>query len=146
MKSVFLLAGASALALYASSVSAQQTVSLSAGFVPDPVTFDVVSGGPNDASDLGSGCVGSVAGSPDVVVNFRSNGGPLSFGVVSDGDTSLVINGPDGRYYCSDDVNGLNPSLGWDSAPSGQYDIWVGAVGEPVSSTVIVTEGSVFGD
>lgn len=146
MKSVFLIAGVSALALCASSASAQQTVSLSAGFVPDPVTFDVVSGGGNDASDLGGSCVGMIASSPDVVVNYRSNGGPLSFGVFADGDTTLVINGPDGRYYCSDDVQGLNPSFGWDSAPSGQYDIWVGAIGEPVSSTLVVTEGSVFGD
>jgi hypothetical protein len=146
MKSLFLLAGASALVLCATTASAQQTVSLSAGFLPDPVTFDVVSGGGNDASDLGGSCVGAIASSPDVVVNFRSNGGPLSFGVYSDGDTTLVINGPDGRYYCSDDVQGLNPAFGWDSAPSGQYDIWVGAIGEPASSTLVVTEGSVFGD
>lgn len=130
----------------AGAASAQQRVSLSAGFVPDPVTFDVYSGGSNDAGGLGSGCVGTIGDGPDVVVNFDSAGGPLSFGVYSDGDTSLVINGPDGRYYCNDDANGLNPSLGWDSAPSGQYDIWVGAVGEPASSTLVVTEGSVFGD
>jgi hypothetical protein len=146
MKSLFVVAAVSALALCATAASAQQTVSLSAGFVPDPVTFDVVSGGSNDASDLGGSCVGAIASSPDVVVNFRSNGGPLSFGVYSDGDTTLVINAPNGRYYCSDDVQGLNPSFGWDSAPSGQYDIWVGAIGNPVSSTLVVTEGSVFGD
>ena len=129
-----------------SSAAAQQRVSLSAGFLPDPVTFEVYSGGGNDASNIGGSCVGMIADSPDVVVNFDSAGGPLSFGVYSDGDTSLVINGPDGRYYCNDDSNGLNPSFGWDSAPSGQYDIWVGAVGQPASSTVVVTEGSVFGD
>jgi hypothetical protein len=146
MKFLFLIAGASAMALCASAASAQQTVSLSAGFVPDPVTFEVVSGGGEDASDLGGSCVGAIASSPDVVVNFRSNGGPLSFGVYSDGDTTLVINDPNGSYHCSDDVEGLNPAFGWDSAPSGRYDIWVGAIGQPASATLVVTEGSVFGD
>lgn len=130
----------------ATSAAAQQRLSLSAGFLPDPETFDIISGGSEDASRLGGACVGMIAASPDVVLDFRSNGGPLSFGVIADVDTSLVINGPDGRYYCVDDVNGLNPSLGWDSAPSGQYDIWVGAVGESGRSTLVITEGSVFGD
>lgn len=140
MKSLFLTAGAVALALCASSASAQQTVNLSAGFLPDPHRVNVVSGGGNDASDLSSSCVGAVADSPDVVVNFRSQGGALSFSVASSGDTSLVINGPDGRWYCNDDTNGLNPVLTWGSAPSGQYDVWVGAVGQPASGTLLISE------
>jgi hypothetical protein len=140
MKSLFLAAGVAALALCASSASAQQVVNLSAGFLPDPVEVDVYSGGPNDASDLGGSCVGAIAGSPDVVVNFDSAGGTLSFSHVSGGDTSLIINGPDGRYYCNDDSNGLNPVLTWGSAPSGQYDVWVGAVGEPTGGTLLISE------
>jgi hypothetical protein len=140
MKSLFLAAGAATLALCASSASAQQTINLSAGFLPDPVEIDVYSGGGEDASNLGGSCVGMISGSPDVVVNFRSQGGALSFSHVSGGDTSLVINGPDGRYYCDDDSNGLNPVLTWGSAPSGQYDVWVGAVGEPTGGTLLISE------
>lgn len=134
-----------ALGLVASTPAlAQQSVYLSGGFTPDPVTFSVYSGGSNDASNVG--CVGMIGDSPDVQVTYDSYGGPLSFGVYADGDTSLVINGPDGQYYCNDDANGVNPMVGWDSAPSGTYDIWVGAVGSPTSATLVVTEGSVFGD
>lgn len=142
MKILITTAAVIGAACLATSASAQQSVSLSAGFVPDPVTFDVYSGGSNDASNIGGSCVGMIADSPDVVVNFRSNGGRLAFGVYSDGDTSLVINGPDGRYYCDDDTNGLNPALIWGRAPSGQYDVWVGAVGDGASATVVVTEGT----
>lgn len=126
----------------AAAANAQQQVSLSAGFVPDPVTVDVFSGGGNSASDLGSSCVGTVGSSPDVVLRFDSAGGRLAIGVMADTDTSLVINGPDGRFYCNDDNVGLNPGMAWSSAPSGQYDIWVGAVGDSGPATLIITEGS----
>ena len=142
MKTLMFASTLAVAAVLATSASAQQTVSLAAGFVPDPVTVDTYSGGPNEASDLGSACVGSVGDGPDVVLNFRSSGGRLAIGVVSGGDTSLVINGPDGRFYCNDDTNGLNPALIWSSAPSGQYDIWVGAVGDGAPATVVFTEGS----
>ena len=137
-----LAACVSATALFATGVHAQQSVSLSAGFVPDPVTFELYSGGGNQASDLGGSCVGSVGSSPDVVLNFDSAGGRLAIGVLAGTDTSLVINGPDGRYYCNDDNSGLNPGLVWSRAPSGQYDIWVGAVGEAGPATLVITEGS----
>ena len=132
----------SAAALVATSTSAQQSISLSAGFVPDPVTVDLYSGGSNQASNLGGSCVGTVGSSPDVVLHFDSAGGRLAIGVLAGTDTSLVINGPDGRYYCNDDNSGLNPGLVWGQAPSGQYDIWVGAVGDAGPATLVITEGS----
>jgi hypothetical protein len=142
MKTSILSALVCAAALCATGATAQQQISLSAGFVPDPVTVDLYSGGGNQASDLGSSCVGTVASSPDVVLNFDSAGGRLAIGVLADTDTSLVINGPDGRFYCNDDNSGLNPGLVWGRAPSGQYDIWVGAVGDAGAATLVITEGS----
>lgn len=142
MTTMILAAALSSLALSATGASAQQSVSLSAGFVPDPVTIDLYSGGGNQASNLGSSCVGTVGSSPDVVLNFSSAGGRLAIGVLASTDTSLVINGPDGRYYCNDDNSGLNPGLAWSQAPSGQYDIWVGAVGDAGPATLVITEGS----
>ncbi|WP_426036922.1 peptidase S1 [Brevundimonas sp. DC300-4] len=129
-------------AIFVTGASAQQSVSLSAGFVPDPVTVELYSGGGNQASDLGRSCVGTVGISPDVVLNFSSAGGRLAIGVLAGTDTSLVINGPDGRFYCNDDNSGLNPGLVWGRAPSGQYDIWVGAVGDAGPATLVITEGS----
>lgn len=133
-------AGAVALALCASAASAQERLSLSSGFLPDPVEISVYSGGGEDASNLGGSCVGKIASRPDVVLQYDSSGGLLSFSFVSSGDTSLVINGPNGRNYCNDDTNGLNPVVTWRSAPSGQYDIWIGAVGEPASGTLLISE------
>jgi len=126
----------------AGSALAQQEISLSAGFLPDPVTVDLYSGGSTEAYTVGRNCVGTIAASPDVNVYFDSNGGRLAFAVYSDRDTSLVINGPDGRYYCNDDTNGLNPVLIWGSAPSGTYNIWVGAVGDGAPATLVITEGN----
>ncbi|MBX9616133.1 MAG: peptidase S1 [Brevundimonas sp.] len=142
MKSLYLSVGVLAMALAASSASAQQQVNLRAGFLPDPHEVSVYSGGSNNASNLGGRCTGMISDTPDVVVNFNSSGGRLAFQVVSRGDTSLVINGPDGRYYCDDDTNGLNPVLDWSNAPSGQYDVWIGAVGDAASATLQISESS----
>ncbi len=137
---LIVVTGAVALALCASAASAQERLSLSSGFLPDPVEISVYSGGGEDASNLGGSCVGQIASRPDVVLQYDSSGGPLSFSFVSRGDTSLVINGPNGRNYCNDDTNGLNPVVTWSSAPSGQYDIWIGAVGDAASGTLLISE------
>jgi hypothetical protein len=113
-----------------------------AGFTPDPIQVSIYSGGSIDASRLGGACVGMIASVPDYEFTYTAGSFPLSFGVVSNGDTSLVINGPDGRWYCNDDAEGLNPVLTWGRPPSGSYDIWVGAVGEASSSTLLITESN----
>lgn len=140
MKTMF-FAAALGVAAIATGAAAQERINLSAGFLPDPVTRQIYSGGGNDASDLGSSCIGMMAERPDIVLNFDSSGGQLSIAVRANTDTSLIVNGPDGRWYCDDDTHGLNPVLTWGRAPSGQYDIWVGAVGEAGSSTVSISEG-----
>ncbi|MFC4724801.1 hypothetical protein AB6B38_01870 [Glycocaulis abyssi] len=115
-----------------------ETVNLRGGFVPDPYTVDLQSGGPNRVrdtiSDTGSGdarrdnrCSGHIADAPDVRLNFTPGSLPLIISVASSSDTTLVINAPDGRWYCDDDSGqGTNPSIRWDRPQSGQYDIWVG--------------------
>ena len=113
-----------------------------AGFTPDPIRVSVYSGGSIDASRLGSSCVGMIASAPDYEFTYTAGSFPLSFGVVSDGDTSLVINGPDGRWYCNDDAEGLNPILTWGRPASGSYDVWVGAVGEAASATLLISESN----
>ena len=128
-----------ATAVLAAGASAQNyslnplygTVNLSGGFSPDPYVINVQSGGSiNVNQSLGGSCVGYIANAPDVRLNFRAGSLPLIISVNSSADTTLVINAPDGRWYCDDDGgNGLNPSIRWGSPMSGQYDIWIGTWG-----------------
>lgn len=107
-----------------------ETVNLSGGFPDDPYVVNLSSGGTNDASDLGSSCRGFIATSPDVRLNFSAGSLPLIISVDSRADTTLVINAPDGRWYCDDDSGeGLNPSIQFTDAMTGRYEIWVGTYG-----------------
>ena len=135
-------AAGSAAAQNPSSPATSGGMRASAGFTPDPIRVSIYSGGSIDASHLGGACVGMIARAPDYEFTYTAGSFPLSFGVVSNGDTSLVINGPDGRWYCNDDSQGLNPILTWGRPASGSYDVWVGAVGEAASSTLLISESN----
>lgn len=113
-----------------------------AGFTPDPIRVNIYSGGSINASRLGGACVGMIANAPDYEFTYTAGSYPLSFGVVSSSDTSLVINGPDGRWYCNDDAQGLNPIVSFSRPRSGSYDVWVGAVGSPASSILLISESN----
>jgi hypothetical protein len=107
-------------------------VSLVTGFSPDPYLVNLQSGGSiNAAQSIGGSCRGYVANAPDFRLNYSAgNILPLIISVSSGSDTTLVVNAPDGRWYCNDDGGqGLNPSLRWNSPMSGQYDIYVGTYG-----------------
>ncbi len=120
------------------------TANLRAGFTPDPYSVNVTAGGNTDARTLGLGssCVGYIATSqPDFRLNYQSGNFPLSFRVRSNADTTLVINGPDGRWYCNDDTDGVNPRVNFSRPQSGQYDVWVGTFGSNSAPAVLsVTE------
>ena len=121
----------------------QQT--LRGGFLPDPHTVQITSGGSLDASgmSLAPGCRGYVTRRPDYIVDYQDAASFLRFYAVSQGDTTLVINDAAGRWHCNDDSNGgLNPTVDISNPPSGQYDIWVGSYrgSENLRSTLHVTE------
>lgn len=106
------------------------TISLSGGFTPDPYVVNVQSGGGIPASNVSSGCSGYIANAPDVRLNFSAGSLPLILSVNSGSDTTLVVNAPNGSWYCDDDGGaGLNPSIRFNSPMSGQYDIWIGTYG-----------------
>lgn len=107
------------------------TVSLRGGFTPDPYRVRLQSGGNIRANDeIGGSCVGYISEAPDFRLNFQPGSLPLIISVASSADTTLVINGPDGGWYCNDDGGvGTNPSIRWDRPMAGQYDIWVGTWG-----------------
>ncbi|HYD14205.1 MAG TPA: hypothetical protein VEC11_15275 [Allosphingosinicella sp.] len=141
MKKVHVLAmAASAAAILAIPAAAQNVnarpnfgvVTLRTGFTPDPRIIPVVSGGTINAVRVrGSGvCRGFISSSPDARLVFNTDGNlPLIISVDSSADTTLVVNGPDGRWRCDDDsgVRGLNPSIRYARPRSGRYEIWVGS-------------------
>jgi len=120
------------------------TGNLSGGFVPDPNTVSITSGGSLDSRSmtLGSGCVGFVTRQPDYILNYSNAANFLRFFFQGSGDTTLIINDASGNWHCNDDSAGLNPQVSINNPPSGQYDIWVGsyAASANISGTLNITE------
>jgi len=116
---------------------------LTAGFDDgDPLQRRFRGGGPNDASRLPGSCTGNVGTAPDFRVTYAAGSQPLIFRSVSLADTTLVINGPDGRWYCDDDGFGdLDAQYRFDRPQSGVYDVWIGIVnGREADATFVVSE------
>ena len=118
------------------------SVRLEAGFTPDPWTKSILAGGSVPASAAKSGCEGSVSAAPDIQIFFEPGEADLTFRVRASEDTTLLINGPNGQWYCDDDSGGgLNPKVLISAPRSGRYDIWVGTYGDSmVQSTLEVSE------
>ena len=126
-------AAAPALAQDTGAPARYREIELDSGFTPDPQVIAVEAGGNINATRLGSPCTGFIAGPPDVRLTYNAGSLPLIISVASGADTTLVVNGPDGRWYCDDDggVNGMNPQVRFNSPASGRYEIWVGTYGGP---------------
>ena len=147
-----LTAGCMSVAVLASAALAQDfteapsfgRVSLNSGFTPDPYVRNLTAGGSIRAQDRFSDCRGYIANAPDFSVNYTAGTLPLIFTVDSDADTTLVINGPDARWYCDDDgaESPLNPLVRFSNPQSGRYDVWVGTYsrGAGVPATLFVSE------
>lgn len=157
MKSATLTACVFATAFFAGSTALAQDfteppsfgrATLSAGFTPDPYVRNLTAGGSIRAQDRFSDCRGYIANAPDFSVNYSAGSFPLIFSADSDADTTLVINGPDGRWYCDDDgaESPLNPLVRFSNPSSGRYDIWVGTYlsGSGVPATLFVSEVGEF--
>ncbi len=113
---------------------------LNSGFTPDPYNVQLTAGGSIDASQsVGSNCRGFVADAPDFDLYYNAGSSyPLIISVSSGADTTLVIKGPDGRWYCDDDGgSGTNPSVRFNNPQSGLYDIWVGTYGSSTASATL---------
>lgn len=107
------------------------TNNLVARQTPVEVVQNLESGGNINAAALGSPCAGFIANAPDYRVNYSPGAHSLTFSVTSSYDTTLVVNGPDNRWYCDDDGGaGNNPMVRFDAPSAGQYDVWVGTYGE----------------
>lgn len=107
------------------------TVNLTSGFTPDPYVVNVQSGGSLNAQGISQSCRGFISNAPDVRLVYSSGNLPLIISVNSSTDTTLVVNAPDGSWYCSDDegVNGMNPMVRFNNPQGGRYEIWIGTYG-----------------
>jgi hypothetical protein len=106
-------------------------VALEGGFSPDPYVVDLIAGGPLAARDAADArCRGFVTAAPDYELSFTPGGLDLFISAISERDTTLVINAPDGSWVCNDDNNSLNPGVQFQSPEAGVYDIWVGTYSE----------------
>lgn len=119
------------------------SVTLNAGFMPDPRTRTVRAGG--DQHFTGSrGCPGGgwFANAPDYRLFYRAGGYVLTIGVNAPGDTMLLVNDPTATWYCNDDAYGLDPAIRFNNPSSGQYDIWVGTYNRSRvhNSVIYITE------
>jgi hypothetical protein len=126
-----LLAATAALPAAAQDFNARPNfgeVTLRSGFTGDPHTIALQAGGDLNAQSISSGCSGFITSAPDVRLNFTGGDLPLILSVAARSDTTLVVNGPDGSWYCDDDggVSGTNPAVRFNSPRTGRYEIWVG--------------------
>lgn len=103
--------GASAATSNAVDLSAEPyygSISLSSGFSDDPYSVSLSAGGANDASTVATGCVGMIGGPPDFNLNYSAGTLPLYISASSNDDLTLVVNAPNGSWYCDDD-SGAGP-------------------------------------
>lgn len=117
-------------------------IRLTAGFTPDPYTVSVVAGGGVNGGALPGACTGMISDAPDFEVSYSAGSLPLVFRTLSSQDTTLIINGPDGSWYCDDDGYGDGDAeVRFDRPSTGIYDIWVGTFGGgTASATLVITE------
>jgi hypothetical protein len=152
MKTTHLLAAAAVFTALAGAAAAQDTgatpnystLTLNAGFASDPRTVSVRAGGDiNAQTAVSDTCRGFITNAPDVRLNYEAGSLPLIISVNASSDTTLVVNGPNGDWYCDDDSGeGTNPSVRFNGPVSGRYEIWIGTYrsGASQPATLYVSE------
>jgi hypothetical protein len=128
LAAIALAAAGPSLAQDTGAPATYREIELDAGFAGDPRVIPVQAGGTIDASRLGAPCTGFIARAPDVRLTYDAGSLPLIISVAAGSDTTLVVNAPDGRWYCDDDSGDapLNPMVRFNAPASGRYEIWVG--------------------
>lgn len=150
MRTLILVAALSAAAMTAGAASAQDTnadpnygeLTLSAGFTPDPALLTLQAGGNLSASEKFEGCTGYITATPDVRLYWDGSGkgSPnLKFSAVSNADTTLIVNGPDGKWYCDDDTGEDSNPLVELTPMNGRYEIWVGTYSDDETKNAVLS-------
>lgn len=144
------LAAGAALAQGGLRVSGNQSNygsrSVRPGFSVQPVVMRL---GPERTTEvaqrrLGPECAGLVTLEPDYIVRTTARIPRLRFHVSAEGETTLVINTPDGQWRCDESggAGGRNPVVDVADGGAGQYDIWVGRrrAGPPLRALLVYAE------
>jgi len=118
-----------------------------AGFTPDPQTATGVSGysdaGRVDAATFGKQCTGFIDTRPDHTLTVTSAVN-LRLTVSSDIDSVLVIRGPAGTFCDDDSAGQRNAQINALFTP-GDYEVYVGNIGEAGEYILTVTESNQSG-
>jgi hypothetical protein len=110
------------------------TISLNAGFMPDPHVARGTSGGATDASTVNASCAGWISGTPDHIFQAGTAFPSVRLMAASDQDVTLVIQKPDNTYLCNDDTDGTNPVVDIQAAQPGTYRVWIGSYQQGVNA------------
>ncbi|PKD42466.1 serine/threonine-protein kinase [Rhodohalobacter barkolensis] len=114
-------------------------ITLEAGFSPDPYTQSISLSGSYDLSEMGYS--GYVTIEPSFDFYYTPGSLPLTIKAESNDDTVLLINAPNGEWYFSDDLEGINPGVVFEDPEEGLYNIWIGTFyNETVNATLVITE------
>lgn len=109
------------------------------------------SGGPVDGAGLGPDCIGFFPSSPQFELLISERSPEIIMFFLADGDladTTLLVESPDGRFYCNDDAfdGTLDPGLVIPDARPGHYSVWIGSYhpGEEHNGTLLVGTNTAF--
>lgn len=103
------------------------TITLRAGFEPDPAQYSITAGGTIPLERcFNGGYSGFVTTRPDFDLYWEGSSAQLTIAVQSNADAVLLVNAPDGQWYYSDDYRGTDPALTFTNPQAGLYDIWIG--------------------
>jgi len=111
---------------------------LGAGFTPDPLVGTGETGGTIDATRYGAHCTGVIDATPDHRMTITS-AVTLQLKVSSTTDSSLVVLGP-GKVLCDDDGAGALDARVVDTFRPGEYEIYVGHLGQAGSYRLEISE------
>ncbi|MCC6734888.1 MAG: peptidase S1 [Bauldia sp.] len=104
------------------------TINLPGGFLPDPYLRNVTAGGGYYLPNCGLNWGGWVAAAPDFQFTYGGGAASLTLAIISNADTVLLINDPNGQWFFSDDAPGfgLGAAVSFNRPIAGVYDIWIG--------------------
>lgn len=115
-------------------------------------TFEITAGGETDSRPFSPGtgwnseCRGFInPATPHFRIQYTRTRPidetvPFQIRVTSEKDTALIVRKPDGSFSCTDDIDGVNPQMGWGGSAdvSGEYLVWVTAY-RPLEDTTSAT-------
>lgn len=118
---VFPSALAISFAVSTATLAKESVVQVTPKFEPDPLVVNGTSGG-TKSSDCGN-----IAANPSKIIQVTEPLPYLHFSVQSEGQPTLLIEGPGGRRFCvlADTESGESPEISgyWDA---GKYSLYVG--------------------